>query len=120
MVDRNKAVLIILFLDQDIAGISVKIHNTEIQDCNLMHLVFAEEVGRKVFDGTLAFDELLEGADLGLGGFFVLFLRHLRARGGRADVKVLGNVTSQIFKLKLPFLKFGTLFISTFVKRHHS
>lgn len=46
-----------------------------------MHLVFAEKVGREVFDGTLAFDELLEGADLGLGGFFVLFLRFLRALG---------------------------------------
>jgi hypothetical protein len=63
-----------------------------------MHFVFAEEVGRKVFDRALTFDELLEGTDLDLGGFFVWFLRHFRAGGRRADVKILRHVSSQIFK----------------------
>ena len=98
VVDGNKAVLVVLFLDQNVAGISVKIHQTEIQDCNLMYFIFAEEVRREVFDRAFTFDELLEGTDLDLGGLFVLFLGHFGASGGRANVKVLRFGCIQIFK----------------------
>jgi len=60
VVDGDQTILIILFLDQNVAGISVQIHKAEIQDCNFMHFIFAKKVRREILYRPLALDELLE------------------------------------------------------------
>jgi len=60
MVNRDKTVLFILFLNQNVAGVSVKIHQAEIQDCNFMHFVFAKKVRREILYRPYALDELLQ------------------------------------------------------------
>ena len=104
MVNRDKTILFILILNQNVAGVSVKIHQAEIQDCNFMHLVFAKKVWREIFYRPLALDKLLERADLDLCVFFILFLGLFRTSCARADIKVLGFGCIKIFIWKLSFL----------------
>ena len=57
-------VWLVLDLDQDVGFISIEVHDSQVDDRNLVNFILGKQVTREVFQWAIALNELLQRADL--------------------------------------------------------